>query len=182
MDLVSTSCTEKTRFDENKINGILAEIIAVEDYRSYGYQIKRTGIGSDFIAFKEINGKVEQIYVEVKYGNASLSTLQKRQKFLAKKHSIGFDEYRVTKVFLENYKKEHNINTKNLNADELRESFYQVCSRTAPKRLFRIELPWICPHCRQTIAESEDELVEEFGMRKMSNGTIRNQSWCRRCR
>ena len=30
--------------------------------------------------------------------------------------------------------------------------------------------------------KSEDELIEEFGMRKMSNATIRNQSWCRRCR
>ena len=92
------------RFEENKINGILAEMISIEDYRSYGFKIKRTGIGSDFIAFKETDDKVEQIYVEVKYGNASLSTLQKRQKFRARKHNMGFDEYRVTKVFLENYK------------------------------------------------------------------------------
>ena len=169
------------RFEENKINGILAEMISIEDYRSYGFKIKRTGIGSDFIAFKETDDKVEQIYVEVKYGNAELSTLQKRQKFLAKKHNMRFDEYRVTKVFLENYKKEHNINTENLNSDKLRKLFYRS-STPQNESNFRIELPWICPNCEQTRAESKDELIEKFGLRKMQNGTIRNQSWCRRCR
>ena len=52
MDLVSISCPEKTRFEENKLNGVLAEIIAIQDFRSNGFQIRRTGTGSDFIAFK----------------------------------------------------------------------------------------------------------------------------------
>ena len=64
------------QFTENKIFGIIAEIIAILDYQSVGYQIRRTGIGSDFIAFNEF----EEIFVEVKYGNAQLSSLQRKQK------------------------------------------------------------------------------------------------------
>ena len=46
----------------------------------------------------------------------------------------------------------------------------------------KIELPWKCPHCGQMEAGTMDELVENFGLRKMYDGTVRNQSWCRRCR
>ena len=59
------SITAKT-FEQNKLNGILAEIIAIQDFLSNGYEIKRTGIGSDFIAYKEIPGGIDQTYVEVK--------------------------------------------------------------------------------------------------------------------
>ena len=38
------------------------------------------------------------------------------------------------------------------------------------------------PHCENTKAIIFSELIEKFGLRKMSNGTIRNQSWCRSCR
>ena len=195
MDLASISCTEKTRFEENKLNGVLAEIIAIQDFRSNGFQIRRTGTGSDFIAFKETLGEVDQIYVEVKYGQASLSPLQKRQKFLARKHNMGFFEYRVTKEFLENFKKIHGINTENIDAVELRrmkndaicnqswfrESNYQA-EITHEESKIRIKIPWICPNCKKTKAESETELIEKFGTRKMDDHTIRNQSWCRRCR
>ena len=36
-----------TQFTKNKIFGIIAEIIAILDYQSVGYRIRRTGIGSD---------------------------------------------------------------------------------------------------------------------------------------
>ena len=31
----------------------------------------------------------------------------------------------------------------------------------------------VCPHCRK------EKPLSEFGFRKMGNGEIRNQSWCR---
>ena len=34
----------------------------------------------------------------------------------------------------------------------------------------------VCPHC------GKEKPVSEFGYRKMENGTIRNQSWCKSCR
>ena len=33
-----------------------------------------------------------------------------------------------------------------------------------------------CPHC------GELKPIEDFGMRDMGDGTIRNQSWCKDCR
>ena len=43
-----------TRFTQNKQNGLLAERIAKEDFIEQGFSIKKTGIGSDFIAFKKL--------------------------------------------------------------------------------------------------------------------------------
>lgn len=34
----------------------------------------------------------------------------------------------------------------------------------------------ICPHCHKK------KLLSAFGLRKMSNGVVRNQSWCCECR
>lgn len=34
----------------------------------------------------------------------------------------------------------------------------------------------ICPNCGKT------KPISEFGFRKMGNGQIRNQSWCKDCR
>ena len=34
----------------------------------------------------------------------------------------------------------------------------------------------ICPHCGKI------KPLSEFGFRKMKDGTIRNQSWCKECR
>lgn len=34
----------------------------------------------------------------------------------------------------------------------------------------------ICPHCGQ------EKPLSEFGFRRMGNGEIRNQSWCKDCR
>lgn len=33
-----------------------------------------------------------------------------------------------------------------------------------------------CPHCERILS------LMKFGLRKMRNGTIRNQSWCKDCR
>lgn len=34
----------------------------------------------------------------------------------------------------------------------------------------------ICPKC------GKEKPLTEFGFRKMTNGTVRNQSWCKDCR
>ena len=101
--------------EDNRINGLLAEVIAILDFKKNGYKIERTGIGSDFIVFKD-GERDKQMYVVVKYNGAELSPLQLKQKFLLKKTGGGYFLYRVSKEFLDNYKKEHGINTENMNA------------------------------------------------------------------
>ncbi len=44
-----------------------------------------------------------------------------------------------------------------------------------------IKDPTSCPHCFVT-AMGFDEIVKDFGLRNMDDGTIRIQSWCRNCR
>lgn len=34
----------------------------------------------------------------------------------------------------------------------------------------------ICPKCKK------EKTISEFGFRKMGNGEVRNQSWCKDCR
>lgn len=38
-----------------------------------------------------------------------------------------------------------------------------------------------CPNCTKT-ATSYDEIIRNFGLRNMGDGTIRVQSWCKECR
>jgi len=116
-----------SKFEESCINGFLAEIIAIQDFRDNGYHIKKTGIGSDFIAFRKIPGGIDETYVEVKFGSSELTQLQKKQKFLAKKFDTQFFEYRVTREFLENYKKENHIEIENLDIERLRRLAYNGC-------------------------------------------------------
>ena len=49
---MSIQFSQSERFAKNKQNGLLAEKIAVDDFVANGFGIKKTGIGSDFIAFK----------------------------------------------------------------------------------------------------------------------------------
>ena len=169
------------QFEKNKTFGVISEIIAILDFQSNGYHVRRTGIGSDFIAFRKISDGLDEMYVEVKYGKATLSSLQKRQKFLAKKSNMKFFEYRVTQKYLENFIEENRIDINNINPNELRESIYDYKIKNSESN-FKVTLPWTCPNCEKTNAITQPELVENFGLRKMSDGTIRNQSWCRRCR
>ena len=172
--------------EDNRINGLLSELIAILDFKKNGYKIERTGIGSDFIAYKE-GMKDDQIYVEVKYNGAELSTSQLKQKFQLKKLGKAYFVCRVSKEFLDNYKKEHGINIENMNTKmyarvrRLVQSLYDIPVYHNDSQ-FKIILPWRCPNCNKTNANTREELEEKFGMRKMADGVIRNQSWCRRCR
>ena len=46
----------------------------------------------------------------------------------------------------------------------------------------KITLPHICPKCGVTKANTYQELDEKFGFRNMGADSMRNQSWCRKCR
>jgi len=52
---------------------------------------------------------------------------------------------------------------------------YQVNASTA------IKDPTSCPQCYQT-AEGITNIQKKFGLRKMTDGITRVQSWCRNCR
>ena len=172
--------------EDNRINGLLAEIVAILDFKKNGYKIEGTGIGSDFVAYKE-GEKDSQMYVEVKYNGAELSPLQTKQKFLLKRNGTAHFVYRVSKEFLDNYKSEQGINAENMNAEmfrllrQFKKSIYDVTESHKDDQ-FKIILPWRCPNCNKINANTREELEEKFGLRKMADGIIRNQSWCRRCR
>ena len=179
---MSIQFSQSERFAKNKQNGLLAEKIAVDDFVANGFRIKKTGIGSDFIAFKNRPGIEEyQIYVEVKYNNAQLSPLQKKKLAEIKKSGIDYLVYRVTSKFLENYKTENGVEDSIISSINLAES--STDTYMIPKGgNFRIILPWICPNCKKSSASTISELIKNFGLRIMGNGTTRNQSWCRECR
>ena len=179
---MSTRFSPNRRFTQNKQNGLLAERIAIEDFVAQGFRIKKTGIGSDFIAFKKMPVKKGyQIYVEVKYNKAQLSPLQKKKRSAMKKSGIDYIVYRVTSKFMENYKKENGIENNIISSIDLGDPFtnrYMV----SKDENFRIILPWKCPNCKMNSVSTISELIKNFGLRTMGNGTVRNQSWCKECR
>ena len=68
---------------ENQMRGKAAEDDVVMSYTLRGYDMERTGRGSDFKARRRdlFTGRVRETkYVEVKSGNAKLSKLQQRNK------------------------------------------------------------------------------------------------------
>ena len=170
------------RFTQNKQNGLLAEKIAREDFIEQGFSIRKTGIGSDFIAFKKTLGKKEyQIYVEVKYNKAELSPLQKKKRSAMKKSGVDYLVYRVTSKFMENYRKENRIEDNIISSIDLADPLtdrYMIYKNEN----FSIILPWECPNCKINSASTVSELIKNFGLRTMGNGTVRNQSWCKTCR
>lgn len=49
----------------------------------------------------------------------------------------------------------------------------------------KINLPHVCPNCKKTTANTYQELEDLFGFRNMNEKnktSVRNQSWCRKCR
>ena len=171
------------KFEQNKLNGMIAELIATTDFRENGFQIKRTGLGSDFIAYKNIPNQVRpyQMYVEVKYNKAELSPLQQKQKFSLRRQKIDYFLYRVTPAQLENFKEEHGVNSENFDPEILRQGIYNF-NLSYKNSKIKIVLPWKCPCCKEVNAITETELVKNFGLRNMGNNIIRNQSWCKKCR
>lgn len=90
-------------FTKNIKKGKIAEEIAKEDYRKNGYRIISTKIGSDFIAVKKTNGKLQKEFVEVKTGKSTLSKIQKKTRNEVKKRGFRYSIYRISKTFLDYY-------------------------------------------------------------------------------
>lgn len=82
MSRKSIERSEKRTIQDNVVRGRLGEDIVRAAYEMGGYKTTRTGRGHDFRATKTdpLTGKSKSKYVEVKSGNARLSTLQKKTK------------------------------------------------------------------------------------------------------
>ncbi len=157
----------------NILKGKLAEELAKQDYVEHGFEIYQTGIGSDFIAEKKIGNVIYQIYVDVKSGKAKLTKKQKQTKNRLKKQNIPFDEYRVTDEYLE-FQIENNPKLHKFSD----ESNLDLSHFTGA---FTIHDPTSCPNC-ELGAKGLDDIVTNFGLRNMIDGSVRVQSWCRNCR
>lgn len=90
-------------FTKNIKKGKIAEELAKQDYRNNGYKIIPTKVGSDFVAIKKTNGRLQKEFVEVKTGNSTLSKLQKKTRNQVKKQGFRYTIYHVSKTFLEHY-------------------------------------------------------------------------------
>lgn len=163
----------RVQLSSNKIKGRIAEEIAKQDYLDNGFEITTTGIGSDFIATKKDGNKIYQEYVDVKSGNAQLTKKQKQTKFLLKKENIPYSVYRVTNEFLE-FQIDNNSNLQQF----CQEMGFDVSPFTGT---FIIQDPTICPNC-ELGADGLNNILANFGLRNMGDGTVRVQSWCRNCR
>jgi len=173
MKLSTKSKTPKEILERNVLKGKLAEEIAKDDYIEHGFEIHQTGIGSDFIAEKKVGNNIYQIYVDVKSGKAKLTKKQKQTKNKLKKQNIPFDEYRVTDEYLEfqikNNSKFHKL------SNELNFDLSQFTGE------FILHDPTSCPNCGLD-AKGLDDIISNFGLRNMDDGSVRVQSWCRNCR
>ncbi len=165
--------TPKEILTQNIVKGKLAEEIAKQDYIDHGFIIYETGIGSDFIAKKNMGNSIYQIYVDVKSGKSKLTKKQKQTKNKLKKQKIPFDEYRVTDEYLE-FQIENNSKLQEFSD----ESNFDLSHFTGH---FVIQDPTNCPNCRLFV-RGFDEIVSKFGLRNMNDETVRVQSWCRKCR
>jgi len=90
-------------FSENKKKGRLGEKIAQEEYEKNGFKVIPTGVGSDFVVFKRIEGKSYQEYVEVKTGNSRVSKIQRTFMKEIKKSGKIYTVYRITNILMDNY-------------------------------------------------------------------------------
>jgi ribosomal protein S8 len=163
----------RIQFTANKIKGKIAEEIAKQDYINNGFEIQETGIGSDFIAIKKLENIAYKEYVDVKSGNAKLTKKQKQTKNLLRKENIIYSIYRVSNEHLESQ-----IKT-NEGLQHLCQGLgFDISKFTG---VFIVQDPASCPNCELTLGGLQ-EILTNFGLRNMGDGTVRVQSWCRKCR
>ena len=173
MKLIKQSNTPKEILQKNVLKGKLAEEIAKHDYIDNGFEIQKTGIGSDFIAIKKLGDIIYKEYVDVKSGNARLTKKQKQTKSLLKKDNIPYAIYRVTNEHLE-FQIENNPKLQHLCQD----MGFDISQFTG---MFVMQDPTSCPDC-ELAASGLHDILTNFGLRNMGDGTVRVQSWCRNCR
>ncbi|MGY5149575.1 MAG: VRR-NUC domain-containing protein [Candidatus Nitrosopumilus sp. bin_68KS] len=158
---------------QNVMKGKIAEEIAKQDYKEHGFEIQKTGVGSDFIAIKENENFTYTEYVDVKSGNAKLTKKQKKTKNELRKENINYVVYRVTNKHLE-YQIENN-----LKMQKMCQSYGFDISQFSGA--FIIQDPTSCPSCKLN-ASGLREILINFGLRNMKDASVRVQSWCRNCR
>ena len=160
-------------FEQSKINGSLAEKVACTDYISNGYSVRKISHGGDFTVTKiGSNEKRNECTVEVKYNTSKLSKKQVQTK---KNLKNNYTVYRVSEQLLDGFKNEESAF---LIPDTLSRIMGDQIQHGAK---YHIAVPATCPHC-ENVAWTLDEVVAVFGLRKMNDDSIRNQSWCKDCR
>lgn len=159
-------------FLQNIIKGKIAEEIAKLDYESHGYEVIRTGIGSDFRAIKKTISNRYEEFVDVKSGNARLSKKQLETKNHLKRQGIPYSTYRVTDSHLE-FQVSNNSHIKEI-CQKL--GFYAVKFYAGA-----ILDETTCPNCKLVVSDP-GTILSDFGLRNMGNGEVRVQSWCKNCR
>jgi hypothetical protein len=90
---------EKQTIRHNQAKGKAGEEQAMMRDTFSGYEVERTGKGHDYVRRKRdiLTGRVKKTeYVEVKTGNAKLSTLQKKTK---KKNKGDYETIREDPIF-----------------------------------------------------------------------------------
>ena len=158
---------------QNIMKGKIAEEIAKQDYKDNGFEIQKTGIGSDFFAVKKLGNMTYAEYVDVKSGSARLTKKQRQTKNQLRKENINYVEYRVTNKHLE-FQIENNSELHHL----CQSYGFDMSQFTG---VFVIQDPTSCPRCELGASGLRNILIN-FGLQNMRDGTVRVQSWCKNCR
>jgi hypothetical protein len=160
-------------FEQNKLNGALAEKIACADLISNGFVVEKISHGGDFAVNKIDNvAKVNESIIEVKYNKSKLSKKQIQMKQKLKKNYLV---YHVSEPLLDGFKN-------NESAVVIPNTLSMIMGDNIPHgSKYRIAVPSECPHCRK-VANTLDGVVADFGLRIMKDGSVRDQSWCNECR
>ena len=154
----------KVQLAVNRIKGKVAEEIAKKDYLENGFKIQETGIGSDFIATKQIGNIVYKEYVDVKSGRAKLTKKQKQTKYQLRKKNINYTVYRVTNEHLQ-FEIENNSRLQHL-CQDIGFDLSQFSG------IFVIQDPTSCPNCGLSAGGLHD-ILKIFGLRNMEDKTVR---------
>jgi len=157
---------------ELKQEADVAEDIAKKDLQAHGYTVTKMTKGADFTVIHKDNPD-DKFLVEVKLRNGKLSKLQKSTKRLCKKNGIHYLVYPVSGKFFENYNEQKS-------SHQTSDVSLATVGKPNPKKL-KIRNPTTCPNCNLDAAGVE-EIIKVFGLRTMEDNTIREQSWCKKCR
>ena len=108
-------------------------------------------------------------------------SLEESIELIKKLSSIGFDNLIITPHYIEDseYSASNEIKEEKLEIirDELKKNNINVDRPIIQSSGYNGSEPVrICPNC------NKPKPISEFGFRKMGNGQIRNQSWCKDCR
>ncbi len=160
-------------FEQSKVNGFLAEKIACADLISNGFAVEKISHGGDFTVNKigDMEKRNENT-IEVKYNTSKLSKKQMQTKQKLKKNYMV---YKVSEQLLDGFKNDESAVVIPDTLSKIMGDNIQHGSK------YRIAVPSTCPHCNK-VANTLNMVVDDFGLRIMKDGSVRDQSWCNVCR